>query len=160
VPGQQRIRCLGGRVSRAAHRDRTTASFPTIGGTRSNIVTGESSSTMARGSLRLRPALGMRREVVSIVGAPGRSENLKAGPPLSTGQAPHPRTRKRRGSITPADDQGQRRTHDHFGVRVPLRHFGATTPEPLTCSLARQDHRQGPGDSPAFTPLILALGPL
>jgi hypothetical protein len=31
----------------------------------------------------------------------------------------------------------------------------------VTCCLARQDLRQGPADSPAFTPLILAaLGPL
>ena len=52
-------------------------------------------------------------------------------------------------------------TSDRFGVRVPLRHFGASTTEPVTCCLARQDLRQGPADSPAFTPLILAaLGSL
>ena len=44
---------------------------------------------------------------------------------------------------------------------MPLRHSGASTTEPLTCYFSRQDPRQGPSDSPAFTPLIpAALGPL
>ena len=52
-------------------------------------------------------------------------------------------------------------TSDRFGVRVPLRHFGPNTTEALTCCLTLQDLRQGPSDSPAFTPPILAvLGPL
>jgi hypothetical protein len=42
-------------------------------------------------------------------------------------------------------------------VRVALRHFGASTTEPLTCCLALQGSRRGPGDSPPFTPLILAV---
>ena len=47
------------------------------------------------------------------------------------------------------------------GIRVPLRHFRASNTEPLTCLFARQDPRQDPSDSPAFTPLTpAALGPL
>jgi len=48
-----------------------------------------------------------------------------------------------------------------YCVRVPLRYVGTSTTEALTCRLARADLRQSPGDSHAFTPLILAtLGPL
>ena len=52
-------------------------------------------------------------------------------------------------------------TSPYAGVRVPPRHFEASTIGPLTCCLAQQDLRQGPTDSPAFTPLTpAALGPL
>jgi hypothetical protein len=36
---------------------------------------------------------------------------------------------------------------ERYHVRVPLRHFGASTTEPLTCCLARRDFRLGLGDS-------------